>query len=269
MSHNKASIIPAENSGNLQQEGPEANSGNQKQEYSSVIQLSNRVLSIFEIRLPPTIEIIASRRTAMINIHQQWSDSKNMTENLENQLEAATSDIQTIRSELKESKKRTEQLEKELDKAAIDLYSNETIFRVLELLNYRSVISFECFQEIGCLFDEQYENPLLGLWLLRHIIQTTTHQNNRDWATCFLSLAILQGNCISYDTDESDTRKNRVKNFSDPRNADKFMRNVVCQGVRDSYEYYRTKFLSELLLDAYSKKALSYIRKHSIPRKEQ
>ena len=205
----------------------------------------------------------------MINIHQQWSDSKNMTENLEKQLEAATSDIQTIRSELKESKKRTEQLEKKLDKAATVLYSNETIFRVLELLNYNSMISFERFQDIGCLFDEQYKNPLLGLWLLRHIIQTTTHQIDRDCATCFLSLAILRGNCISYDTAESDTRKNRVKNFSDPRNADKFMTNVFCQEVRDSYEYYRTKFLSELPLDAYSKKARSYIRKHRIQREEQ
>jgi hypothetical protein len=260
MSHNKASIIPAVNTGNQQQEGPPENPR---------IQHLDRILSELSFNLCNDIDTIARQRIEMINIRQKWIDSKIMTKNLKLQLNVATSDIQTIRFELKESKKRTERLEKELDIAATVLYSSETSFRVLDLLKYDRMISFECFQEIGCLFDEQYENPLLGLWLLRHIIQTTTHQIDRDWATFFLSLAILQGNCISYDTDESDTRKNRVKNFSDPRNADKFMRNVVCQGVRDSYEYYRTKFLSELLLDAYSKKALSYVRKHSIPREEQ
>ena len=232
----------------------------------SLRQLLDRILSKY-IFVPR--EDIETLRIEMIDIREQWIESKSMTKNLKLQLDVATSDIQTIRFELKESEKRTKQLEKKLDIAATDLYSNETIFRVFDWLKYGSMMSLKRFQDIGCLFDEQYKNPLLGLWLLRHIIQTTTHQIDRDCATCFLSLKILQGNCISYDTAESDTRENRVKNFSDPRNADKFMMNVSTQSVQDFYKYHRDKFLSEFPLDAYSKKARSYIRKHCIQREEQ
>jgi hypothetical protein len=259
MGYNNAS----KKSGNHQQGGPASDSEN------PLIQHLDRTLLRFYLNLSDiTSETVAHNYIEMLGIRDDWITFKKMTESLEQQLDVATSDIQSIRSELKELKKRRELLEKELDKAATVLFSSETVIRVVDLLKYDRMISFERFQDIGCLLDEQYKHPLLALWLLRHIIQTTTHQIDRDWATCFLSLAILRGNCISYDTAESDTRENRVKNVSDPRNADKFMRNVVCQGVRDSYEYYRTKFLSEFPLDSYSKKARIYIEQHSIERED-
>jgi len=264
-----ASRNPAVNSGNRQQGGPEANSGNQQQK-EPLLRLLSRVLSGFTVDLSKIRDdTIARLWIELISVRGEFDDSQKRIRFLEEQLGVATMDIQSIRSELEKSKQKMKSLEKELDTAGNKWFSTETAFRVLELLNYNSMIPFAYFQQIGSLFDEQYTNPLLALWLLMHIVQTTTYQIDRDWAKCFLSLAILRGNCISYDTAESDTRKNRVKNFSDPRNADKFMSNVECQEVRGFYEYYRNKFLSELELDAYSKKALSYIRKHSIEREEQ
>lgn len=264
-----ASRNPAVNSGNRQQGGPEANSGNQQQK-EPLLRLLSRVLSGLTIDLSKIRDdTIARLWIELISVRGEFDDSQKRIRSLEEQLGVATTDIQSIRSELEKSKQKMKSLEKELDTAGNNWFSSETAFRVHESLKSKELIDFAYFQQIGCLFDEQYTNPLLALWLLMHIVQTTTHQIDRDWATCFLSLAILRGNCISYDTAESDTRKNRVKNFSDPRNADKFMSDVECQEVRGFYEYYRNKFLSELELDAYSKKARSYIRKHSIPREEQ
>jgi len=269
MSYNKASRRPEANSGNQKQGGPEANSGNQQQG-DSRINLLSRVLSGFTFDLSKiNIEEIGRLWIELLSVRGDWNDSKKRETSLEQQLEVATTDIELIRSELKKSKKQKKCLENKLDIAGNNWFSSETTFRVHESLEYKSSIPFAYFQKIGCLFDDQYTNPLLGLWLLRYIIQTTTLQVDRDWATCFLSLAILQGNCISYETAESDTREKRVKNFSDPRNAGKFMRDVECQEVRDFYEYHRNKFLSKHELDKYSEKALKYIHKHRIPREEQ
>ncbi len=260
---------PAENSGNQQQGEPSENSGNQQQG-EPLLSFLSRVLSGFTVDLSSiNSDTIAGLWTVLLSVRGEFDDSQKRIASLEKQLDVATTDIKSIRSELKKSKQTKESLENELDTAGNKWFSTETAFRVNDFLKFIHLIPFAYFQRIGCLFDEQYTNPLFGLWLLRHIIQTTTRQIDRDWATCFLSLAILRGNCISYDTAESDTRENRIKNFSDPRNADKFMSDVECQEVRGFYEYYRTKFLSELPLDAYSKKARSYIRKHSIEREEQ
>lgn len=269
MSHNKASRIPAENSGNQQQEGPEENSGN-LQQGGSLMNLLNRVLSGFHFDLSKIdIDTIGRLWIELLSVRGEWDDSKKRKKSLKKQLDVATTDTELIRSELKKSKQMTERLEKQLDTAGNKWFSTETAFRVHDFLKFIHLIPFAYFQNIGCLFDEQYTNPLLGLWLLRHIIQTTTHQIDREWATCFLSLATLQGNCISYDTAESDTRDNRIKNFSDPRNADKFMSDVECPQVRNFYEYHRKEFLSKHEFEKYSKKARSYIRKHRIQREEQ
>ncbi len=266
MSHRKASRRPAVNAGNQKQGGPEANSGNQKQGYP-LLSLLSRVLSGFTCNLSEIdIDTIAKLWIELLSVRGEYDDSKKRRAYLKQQLDVATTatDIQSIRSELEKSKQMKKRLEKQLDIAGNNYFSSETAFRVHEFLKSKESIDFACFQKIGCLFDEQYTNPLLGLWLLRHIIQTTTHQVDRDWATCFLSLAILRGNCISYDTAESDTKEKRIKYFSDPRNADKFMRDGECQEVRNIYEYYRKEFLSKHGLDKYSKKARTYIRKHSI-----
>ena len=266
MSYRKASRRPAVNAGNQKQGGPEANSGNQTHRYS-LRSLLSRVLSGFTFDLSKIdIDTIGRLWIGLLSVRGTYDDSEKRTASLEQQLDVATTDIQLICSELEKSKQMKKRLEKELDIAGNNYFSSETAFRVDEFLKSKELIDFACFQKIGCLFDEQYLNPLLGLWLLRHIIQTTTHQVDRDWATCFLSLAILRGNCISYDTAKSDTRDKRIKNFSDPRNADKFMRDVECQEVRNIYEDYRKEFLSKHGLDKYSKKALIYIRKHSIQR---
>ena len=277
----KASIIPAVNTGNLQQEGPEANSENlqqggpeansvNQQEESSLIKLLEPILSRFTYDLSIIhIDTIARLWTELLSVRVEWVDSNKRTAFLEEQLDVETTEIELIHSKLNQSKQNTESLEKELDTAGNKWFSSETAFRVTEFLKFIHLIPLAYFQRIGCLFDEQYTNPLLGLWLLRYIIQTTTHQIDREWATCFLSLAILQGNCISYDTDDTNTREKRVKNFSDPRSANKVMTNVFCQEVRDSSEDYRKEFLSKHVLDKYSKQALKYIRKHRIQREEQ
>lgn len=269
MSYNEASRRPAVNAGNQQQGGPAVNAGNQKQG-DSLLNLVSRVLSRFAFDLSKIdIDTIGRLWIELLSVRGEWDYSKQRTASLKQQLDVATTDTELIRSELKKSKQMTECLEKQLDIAGNNWFSNETAFRVHEFLKSGGLIHFAYFQNIGCLFDDQYKNSLLGLWLLRHIIQTTTHQIDREWATCFLSLAILQGNCISYDTAENDTRVNRIKNYSDPRNANKFMCDVECQEVRNIYEYYRNKFLSEHKLEKYSKKARSYIRKHRIQREEQ
>lgn len=268
MSYNEASRRPAVNAGNQQQGGPAVNAGNQKQG-DSLLNLLSRVLSRFAFDLSKIdIDTIGRLWIELLSVRGEWDDSKKRKESLKKQLDVATTDTELISSELKKSKQMTECLEKQLDIAGNNWFSNETAFRVHEFLKLREFIHFAYFQNIGCLFDEQYTNSLLGLWLLRHIIQTTTHQIDREWATCFLSLATLQGNCISYDTAESDTRDNRIKNYSDPRNADKFMRNVECQQVRNFYEYHRKEFLSKHGLDKYSKKARTYIREHPTEREE-
>lgn len=259
---------PEANSGNLQQRGPAENSGNQQQE-GSLMKLLERVLSGFTYDLSKiNCDTIKRLWTVLLSVRGEYDDSKKREVYLEKQLDVATTDtdIQSIRSELEKSKKRTKLLEKQLDIAGNNWFFSETAFQVHESLKSKGLIHFAYFQRIGCLFDEQYTNPLLGLWLLRHIIQTTTHQIDRDWATCFLSLAILRGNCISYNTAESDTRDKRIQKFSDPRNANKIMRDVECQEVRNIYECYRKEFLSKHEFEKYSKKALIYIRKHSIQR---
>ena len=281
MSYNNASRRPAVNAGNQQQGGPAVNAGNQQQggpavnagnlqQGDSLLNLLSRVLLGFTVDLSKiNIDTMARLWIELSSARGEWDDSKKRKASLEQQLDVETTDIQLIRSELEKSKQMKKRLEKQLDIAGNNWFSSETAFRVDEFLKYKRVIPFKRFQEIGCLFDEQYMNPLLGLWLLRHIIQTTTHQVDRDWATCFLSLAILRGNCISYDTAKSDTKEKRIKNFSDPRNADKFMRDVECQEVRNIYEYYRKEFLSKHGFDKYSKKAQTYIRKHPTEREEQ
>jgi hypothetical protein len=284
MSYNKASKSgPETNSGNQKQGGPEANSGNRQQggpaensgnqqQRDSLLSLLSRVLSGFTYDLSKiNSDTIKRLWTVLLLVRGEYDDSKKRKTSLKKQLDVATTDtdIQLILSELKKLKEMRKHLKKQLDIAGNNWFSSETAFQVHESLKSKELIHFAYFQRIGCLFDEQYMNPLLGLWLLRHIIQTTTHQIDRDWATCFLSLAILRGNCISYDTSESDTRDKRIQNFSDPRNADKFMSDVECQQVRNSYEYYRKEFLSKHELDKYSKKARTYIDNHPTEREEQ
>lgn len=279
----KASIIQAVNTGNLQQEGPEANSenlqqggpavnaGNQQQR-DSRMKLLERVLSGFTCDLSKiNCDTIKRLWTVLLSVRGEYDDSTKRKTSLKKQLDVATTDtdIESILSELKKLKEMRKHLKKQLDIAGNNWFFSETAFQVQKSLKSKELIHYAYFQRIGCLFDEQYANSLLGLWLLRHIIQTTTHQIDRDWATCFLSLAILRGNCISYDTAESDTREKRVKNFSDPRNADKFMSDVECQQVRNIYEYYRKEFLSKHEFDKYSKKARTYIRNHHTEREEQ
>lgn len=268
MSYNEASGRLEANSGNQKQGGPEANSGNQTQR-DSLLSLLYRVLSGFTCDLSKIdIDTIAKLWIELLSVREKWENSKKRTDSLEQQLGVATTatDIQLIRSELEKSKQMTERLEKKLDIAGIEWFSSQIAFRVCDLLKYKRPIPYKFFEEIVCLFDEQYTNPLLGLWLLRHIIQTTTHQIDRDWATCFLSLAILRGNCISYDTAESDSRDKRIQKFSDPQNANEIMRDVECQEVRNSYEYYRKEFLSKHGLEKYSEKALIYISNHPTER---
>jgi len=123
-------------------------------------------------------------------------------------------------------------LQKEKNEAERQLFSTIIKCKIGDKCNFPVVIPLTLFHEITSLFSEPQNNPLLAISLLKHIIDNSTVEINREWAQCFLALAVLRGDVIAYDCRKMKSPVYSIRNHSNPKLADECMIDVKTKCVR-------------------------------------
>ncbi len=173
-------------------------------------------------------------------------------------------DLEATNFEIDRIKKLLSKLQKEKNEAEKKLFFATIKCKIVDKCNFLVVIPLTLFHEITTLFSEPLNNPLLGISLLKHIIDNSTVEINREWAQCFLALAVLRGDVIAYDCREMKSSVYRIQNHSNPKLADECMIDVKTKCVRKFYKNNLRLFLLEFAPSAYSESAQRYIQEHKI-----
>jgi hypothetical protein len=175
-------------------------------------------------------------------------------------------DLEATKFEINRIKKLLLELQKEKNKAERQLFFSNIEFEIVAKCNFHVVIPRMLFHDIISLFSEPQNNPLLAILLLKHIIDNSTVEINREWAQCFLALAVLRGDVITYDCREIKSTVYRIQNHSNPKLADECMIDIKTKCVRTFYKHNRQRLLLEFAPSAYSESAQRYIQEHKIQR---